>query len=94
MSNEQRFYESCKIMADMEDIIKTFDGIGFIIEPDKDNVGHKIYNVCSLACSVATSFLNFPSVNEENDTVNELMGATSKTVEEISRKVWKQYGVK
>ena len=94
MSNEQRFYESCKIMANLEDMIKTFEKLGFIIEPDKDNIGSKIYEACSSACSVATSLLNFPTVNEENDVYNILLSATSENVEEVSRKVWEEYGVK
>lgn len=94
MSNEQIFYESCKIMANMEDVIKTFDNMGFIVEPYEDNIGSKIYNVCDRACSIATSLLKFPSICEANEIYNKLMEVTGETVENVSREVWKEYGIK
>lgn len=95
MSNEKSFYGLCKIMADLEDAIKAFEEIGLVMEPlDKNdgNASYKIFDACSIACSLATSLLDFPSVNEENEVYDKLMQATGKTVEEIAREVWKEYG--
>lgn len=95
MSKEQMFYKLCSIMAELDDIIKTFEKLGFLVEPDsKDTVTYKFYNSASTAHDVATSLLEFPDVNTENDVFNELFAAGSDTMEEVSKRIWSQYGIK
>lgn len=99
MSNEKMFYELCKIMANLESTIKSFENIGFIVEPmhDKDSVSTVsdcLYNSCSIAYSIANTLLTFSNVDEENNICNELLSATIENVDEISKKVWEEYGIK
>lgn len=97
MSNENKFYELCKIMANLKDVIDTFQDIGFIVEPDNRNsksISTNLYASCDIVYNIAASLLNFPDVNTENGICNELMKMGSETVEDVSKKVWDEYGVK
>lgn len=95
MTNEKKFYELCKIMSHIEDIIKEFEKLGFMVEPDKKNpVAYKLYDSASTACNVAIEFLQFTDIETENSVCNELFAAGSESIEEISKRIWNEYGIK
>lgn len=97
MSNERTFYGLCKIMANLEDTINSFENIGFIVEPGNgkgSTVSDYLYNSCDVAYHIANDLLTFPNVEEENNVCNELMSATNENVDEVSRKIWEKYGIK
>lgn len=95
MSKEQMFYQLCNIMAELDDVINDFEKMGFTVEPgEKNTVTYKFYHSASMAHDVATSLLEFPDVNTENDVFNELFAAGSDTMEEVSKRIWSKYGIK
>jgi hypothetical protein len=93
MSNETKFLNLCQVMANLEDSIKILENIGLIPEPDT-GIGYNIYNACSVIYRVASEYLEFPNTYEENEVFDSLMQANGNTVDEVSRKVWEQYGIK
>ena len=93
MSNETKFLNLCHAMANLEDAIQILEKAGLNPEPD-EGVGYDIYNACSVIYNVASEYLEFPSVNDENEVCNEIMQANKETVDKISRKVWNAYGIK
>lgn len=95
MTNEKMFYELCTIMAGLEDVITSFEKIGFIAEPTKKGtIAEALFNSASLACDIAMALLEFPDVSIENEVCNELFSAGLDTMEEVSKKAWNQYGIK
>ena len=95
MSNETMFLELCKIMARLEDVINSFTDIGFIVEPGtKGTVSENLYVAASDAYRIAVTLLDIPDVETENDICNELLCTSSETVEEVSKRIWTQYGIK
>jgi len=95
MSNENIFYELCEIMAKLEDSITSFEKIGFVVEPGTEGtVSENLYTAASIAYRIASTLLDYPSVEVENDICNALLSAGSDTMEEVSRRIWNEYGVK
>ena len=95
MTNEEKFYKLCDIMAIIEDIITDIEKIGFVVEPgQKGTVSDNLYLSASTAYNLATDLLDFPDVTTENNTANELLAVGSCAMKEVSKKVWEKYGVK
>lgn len=93
MSNENMFYELCAIMAKLEDTITSFEKIGFIVEPGTEGtVSEDLYSAASIAYRIASTLLEYPSVEVENDVCNELLSAGSDKMEEVSTRIWNEYG--
>ena len=91
MSNERMFKELAIIMASLESGIKSIESIGLVVEPD-EGIGLALYDTCSRAYRIASDLLEFPSVEIENAVCNELFAATKETVEEVSERIWNEYG--
>ena len=95
MSNETMFYNLCHIMANIESIITSLEKIGLIVEPgEKGTVSENLYASASEAYRIASSLLEYPNVDTENNICNELLSAGPDTMEEIAKKVWDKYGIK
>lgn len=93
MSNENMFYELCNIMAKLEDSITSFEKIGFIVEPGTEGtVSENLYTAASAAYRIASTLLNYPSVEVENNVCNELLSADTATMKEVSTRIWNEYG--
>lgn len=93
MNNETVFYDLCKIMANLEDAIDVVETVGITFEPD-EGVGKDIYEAASIAYRIASLLLEFPDVSTENDVFNKLMSMDKTNLEEVSKEVWEQYGIK
>ena len=93
MSNENMFYELCNIMAKLEDSITSFEKIGFVVEPGTEGtVSENLYTAASTAYRIASSLLNYSSVEVENDICNELLSAGTDKMEEVATRIWNEYG--
>jgi hypothetical protein len=93
MSNETKFLKLCNAMAHLEDGIKVLEKVGLNPEPD-EGIGYDLYHSCSIVYNVASEYLEFPSVNEENEVCNILMQANRNTVDKVAKEVWDKYGIK
>lgn len=95
MTNEKTFYGLCEIIAQLEDTIKSFEKLGFIVEPGtKGTVSENLYSASSTAYRIASELLEFPDVGAENDVCNELLSKGSDDMNETSRRIWDEYGIK
>lgn len=93
MSNEEIFYKLCENMANLEDVLKTFESIGFNVEPD-EGVGYKLFDTCSSLYRIAADMLDYPDTQTDDEVCNAILSANSNNVVEVSRKIWSQYGKK
>ena len=95
MANKETFYQLCEIMAELEDTITSLEKIGLVVEPGtKGTVSDNLYRAASTAYRIASTLLEFPDVNTENDVCNELLSTGLDTMEEVSRRIWNEYGIK
>lgn len=93
MSKETMFYNLCVIMANMEDTINTFQGIGMSLEPD-EGIGKDLYNSASIAYRIASDLLDIWNVSVENEVFDIMMQMNKETVDDVSKQLWSKYGKK
>lgn len=93
MGNKERFIKLCAVMAELDATISLLESIGLNPEPE-DGIGFRLYNGCSQIYHVASSYLDIPSVEEENEVFDKLMQMTEESMEPIAREVWDKYGIK
>ena len=93
MSDELKFLNLCRVMANLEDFITTFEKIGLNLEAD-EGIGYCIYDSCSTIYKVAIEYLDLPNIEIEDKVFNDLLQANGETVDKVSKEVWNLYGIK